>query len=93
MKQIFKSEHGIKALEWLKSKGINHEFNWDKPTETDYQIWEAMRVARVLVDRNGQHCWVVNEYGPNPHGITKPAEINKMYLSSYSNNWSCEKRA
>lgn len=93
MKQISKTENGIKALNWLHSQRINHEFNWEKPTTEDHKIWEAMRVARVLVDRNGQHCWVVNEYGPNPHGITKPAEINKMYLSSYSNNWSCEKRA
>lgn len=93
MNQIIKTPHGIKAINWLKSKGINHEFNWDKPTEMDYRIWEAMRTARVLVDRRGNECQVINQYGPNPHGLTAESGINAMYLTSYSNNWSCEKRA
>lgn len=91
MESIKRTERGIDAINWLQSQRICHEFNWEKPTKEDFAIWERMKTARVLVDRNGQECRAINEYGPNPSGITKPAEINRMYLSNYSSQsdrWS-----
>lgn len=91
MKQINQTTAGIKAINWLQSQRIYHEFNWEKPTKEDFAIWERMKAARALVDKNGQECRAINEYGPNPSGITKPGEINRMYLSNYSSQsdrWS-----
>lgn len=91
MNQINKTTPGINAINWLQSQRINHKFNWEKPTAEDFAIWERMKSARVLVDRNGQERREINEYGPNPSGITKPSDINRMYMSSYSSQsdrWS-----
>lgn len=84
MKRVSESKFNSKfinrAVDFLEKYYPRHSFNWDHPTSEDFKVWEHMKDAGVLVDDQGNPCSVINGYGPNPLGLEKPSDINKMYI-------------